>query len=137
GAPWQREIVVTHDYICEKIGFEIPAEEMRASFDALELTVTREEPTEHPARGPAWTVNVPSWRDDLDRPIDLVEEVLRLYGTEKIPAAVVLSPGLLAEDDPVVRFNRRVTDYLVGHDFHECVNYTLRPAQELTTWVSR
>jgi phenylalanyl-tRNA synthetase beta chain len=135
--PWQREIVVTHDYIVEKLGFDIPAEDMRSAFESLELTVTREEETEHPVRGIAWTVSIPSWRDDLDRPIDLVEEVLRLYGTEKIPAAVVQSPGLLAEDDPVVLFNRRVTDYLVGHDFHECVNYTLRPAKEIATWVSQ
>ena len=135
--PWQREIVVTHDYITEKLGFDIPAADMRASLEVLELTVTREEPTVHPARGPAWTVSIPSWRDDLDRPIDLVEEVLRVYGTEKIPAAVVMSPGLLADDDPIVVFNRRVTDYLVGHDFHECVNYTLRPEKELATWVSQ
>ncbi len=135
--PWQREIVVTHDYITEKIGFDIPAADMRAALESLELTVTREEPTELPARGPAWTVSIPSWRDDLDRPIDLVEEVLRLFGTEKIPAAVVTSPGLVNDDDPVVMFNRRVTDYLVGHDFHECVNYTLRPAKELATWVSQ
>ncbi len=133
--PWQREIVVTHDYVTEKLGFDIPAAEMRASFEALELTVVREELTER--RGPAWTVSVPSWRDDLDRPIDLVEEVLRLYGTEKIPATPVATPALLAEDDPVVRYNRHVTDYLVGHDFHECLNYTLRPAKELTTWVSQ
>ncbi len=133
--PWQREIVVTHGYICEKIGFDIPEAEMKAAFEALELNVTREEPT--PARGTAWTVSIPSWRDDLDRPIDLVEEVLRLYGTEKIPATVVSSPGLVGDDDPVVLFNRRVTDYLVGHDFHECVNYTLRPAKELSTWVSQ
>ncbi|MBS0632963.1 MAG: phenylalanine--tRNA ligase subunit beta [Verrucomicrobia bacterium] len=134
--PWQREIVVTHDYITDKLGFNIPAEEMRAAFEALEFTINREEPTEHPRRGPAWTLGIPSWRDDLDRPIDLVEEVLRLYGTEKIPAAVVSSPGLVTDDDPIVLFNRRVTDYLVGHDFHECVNYTLRPAKEIATWVS-
>jgi phenylalanyl-tRNA synthetase beta chain len=134
--PWQREIVVTHDYITEKLGFDIPAEDMRAAFESLELTITREEPTVQPARGPAWTVSIPSWRDDLDRPIDLVEEVLRLYGTEKIPAAVVKSPGLLAEDDAIVAFNRRATDYLVGHDFHECVNYTLRPAKEVAAWAS-
>jgi phenylalanyl-tRNA synthetase beta chain len=133
--PWQREIVVTHDYITEKLGFDIPAADMRAAFDALELNVTREEETTLPPRGVAWTVSVPSWRDDLDRPIDLVEEVLRLYGTEKIPAAVVRSPGLLAEDDPIVAFNRRVTEYLVGHDFHECVNYTLRPAKEIAACV--
>jgi phenylalanyl-tRNA synthetase beta chain len=135
-APWQREIVVTHDFITERLGFDIPAAEMRASFEALELTVTREEITHHPSRGPAWTVSIPSWRDDLDRPIDLVEEVMRLYGTEKIPASVVQSPGLVGDDDPIVGFNRRVTDYLVGHDFHECVNYTLRPAKEVTSWVA-
>jgi phenylalanyl-tRNA synthetase beta chain len=134
--PWQREIVVTHDYITEKLGFEIPPAEMRAAFEALELEVTREEPTEDPPRGVAWTVSIPSWRDDLDRPIDLVEEVLRLHGTEKIPAAVVSSPGLVADDAPVVLFNRRVTDYLVGHDFHECVNYTLRPAKEIASWFA-
>ena len=133
--PWQREIVVTHDFITERLGFDIPAADMRAAFESLELTVTREEPTER--RGPAWTVSVPSWRDDLDRPIDLVEEVLRLYGTEKIPAAVVSSPGLMRDDDAIVLFNRRVTDYLVGHDFHECVNYTLRPAKEIATWVTQ
>jgi phenylalanyl-tRNA synthetase beta chain len=49
----------------------------------------------------------------------------------------VLSVGLAAEDDPVVVFNRRVTSYLVGHDFHECVNTTLRPGPEITTWVSQ
>jgi phenylalanyl-tRNA synthetase beta chain len=134
--PWQREIVVTHDYITERVGFDIPAAAMRSAFEALELTIVREEETEAPSRGPAWTVSIPSWRDDLDRPIDLVEEVLRVYGTEKIPPAVVTSPGLLADDDPIVVFNRRVTDYLVGHDFHECVNYTLRPAKEISTWVS-
>lgn len=133
--PWQREIVVTHGYICEKLGFDVPEADMKAAFESLELNVTREEPTE--GRGTAWTVAVPSWRDDLDRPIDLVEEVLRLYGTEKIPATVVSAPGLVGDDDPVVLFNRQVTDYLVGHDFHECVNYTLRPAQELSTWVSQ
>jgi phenylalanyl-tRNA synthetase beta chain len=135
--PWQREVVVTHDFITDRLGFDIPAEEMRAALVSLELTITREEPTKHPARGPAWTVSIPSWRDDLDRPIDLVEEVLRLHGTEKIPAAVVQSPGLLADDEPIVVFNRRVTDYLVGHDFHECVSYTLRSAKEVSNWVSQ
>src|SRR6185436_10986087 len=40
------------------------------------------------------------------------------------------------EDAPTVVFNRRATDYLVGQHFHECVNYTLRSAKELKTWVS-
>jgi phenylalanyl-tRNA synthetase beta chain len=133
--PWQREIVVTPAYINEKLGFEIPADEQRAALEALDLVITHEEPTEH--RGPAWTVAIPSYRADLDRPIDLVEEVLRVYGTEKVPAAPAIGPALVdAEDAPAVVFNRKVTDYLVGQHFHECVNYTLRSAKELKTWVS-
>jgi phenylalanyl-tRNA synthetase beta chain len=127
--PWQREIVVTSGFINEKLGFVIPNADMKAALEALELTIVREEPTE--SRGPAWTVSIPSWRDDLDRPIDLVEEVLRVYGTEKIPASTVLAPGLVGDDDAIVLFNRQVGAALVGQGFHECVNYTLRSAREL------
>jgi phenylalanyl-tRNA synthetase beta chain len=40
------------------------------------------------------------------------------------------------DDAPLVVFNRKVTDYLVGQHFHEVVNYTLRSEKELKTWVS-
>ncbi|HTJ77893.1 MAG TPA: phenylalanine--tRNA ligase subunit beta [Rariglobus sp.] len=132
--PWQREITVTPAYINEKLGFDVPAADMLAAFSALELTVVREEPTEN--RGPAWTLAVPSWRDDLDRPIDLVEEVVRLYGTEKIPTSVINAPGLVGNDDPIVLFNRAVSSAFVGQGFNECVNYTLRPAKELASWAT-
>jgi phenylalanyl-tRNA synthetase beta chain len=49
----------------------------------------------------------------------------------------VTSIGIAVEDDPVVLFNRKAASYLVGHDFHECINLTLRPASEVTTWVSQ
>ncbi|MDX2185557.1 MAG: phenylalanine--tRNA ligase subunit beta [Opitutaceae bacterium] len=133
--PWQREIVVTPAYINEKLGFEIPEEDMRGALEALDLVITREEPTEN--RGPAWTVSIPTWRDDLDRPIDLVEEVLRVYGTERIPASTVLAPGLVGTDDPVVAFNRQVAIALSSQGFVECVNYTLRDAKEVSAWASK
>lgn len=132
--PWQREIVLRTSFVTERLGFEIPVADMRAALESFELTITREE-TDPKGAGLQWTVEVPSWRDDLDRPIDLVEEILRLFGTERIPATTVSSPGLAEDDDPVVEFNRRALEYLVGHDFHECVNYTLRPVQELSVAV--
>jgi phenylalanyl-tRNA synthetase beta chain len=132
--PWRREVAVSSGFVRERLGFDIPVPEMRAALESLELKVTRE--AQAADEGAEWTVSIPSWRDDIDRPIDLVEEILRLHGTERIPPAPVVSAGLVAEDDPVVAFNRRVTSYLVGHDFHECVNLTLRPAPEIATWVS-
>lgn len=132
--PWKREIVLTPAFVRERLGFDLDDGSMRSALEALELNVVREEPA---VRGTAWTVAIPSWRDDLDRPIDLVEEILRVHGTHRIPPSPVVVTGLVAEDDPTVRFTRKATEYLVGHDFNECVNVTLRPGSELTTWVSQ
>jgi phenylalanyl-tRNA synthetase beta chain len=132
--PWKREIAITPAFVRRKLGFDIPVEEMKAALESLELKIARED---EPVTGPQWTVAIPSWRGDLDRPIDLVEEVLRLYGTDQVPAAPVVAPALPVDDAPVVRFTRRVTDYLVGQNFHECLSYTLRSRQELQTWVSQ
>jgi phenylalanyl-tRNA synthetase beta chain len=133
--PWKREIVVSSGFVNERLGFEIAPREMRAALEALGLNVGRE--TQAAGGGLEWTVEIPSWRDDLDRPIDLVEEILRIHGTDRIPAARVAAIGLPAADDPVAAFNRAAASYLVGHDFHECVNITLRPGSEITTWVSQ
>jgi phenylalanyl-tRNA synthetase beta chain len=132
--PWRSEIVVTPAFVRQKVGFDISNDEMKTALESLELNVTREDGEGDQVQ---WTVSIPSWRSDLDRPIDLVEEILRVYGTERIPASTVLAPGLVGDDDPIVLFNRKVTDYLVGQRFHECVNYTLRSGQELARWVSQ
>ena len=132
--PWKTEIDLTPAYVRRQLGFDVADDEMKAALAAFELPIVRDELT---ADGqPQWTVSVPSWRGDLDRPIDLVEEILRLHGTDRIPPSTVSSPGLLGDDDPVVIFNRKATDYLVGQHFHECVNYTLRSATEVGQWMS-
>jgi phenylalanyl-tRNA synthetase beta chain len=133
--PWSREIKVTPNYIRARLGFDISNSDMRESLKALNLAIVGEE--ELADGTPEWTVDVPSYRGDLDRPIDLVEEVLRMFGTEKVPPAPAVGPALVdSDDDPIAVFNRKATDYLVGQHFHECVNYTLRSAKELKTWVS-
>jgi phenylalanyl-tRNA synthetase beta chain len=132
--PWKSEINLTPEFVRRQVGFDIADEEMKTALEALELSIVRDELT--PEGMPQWTVSIPSWRGDLDRPIDLVEEILRLHGTDRIPPSTVMAPGLLGDDDPVVLFNRRATEYLVGQHFHECVNYTLRSAAEISRWVS-
>jgi phenylalanyl-tRNA synthetase beta chain len=132
--PWKTEINLTPAFVRRQLGFDVADDEMKAALSALELPIVRDELT--PEGLPQWTVSVPSWRADLDRPIDLVEEILRLHGTDRIPPSIVSAPGLLGDDAPVVIFNRKATDYLVGQHFHECVNYTLRSATEVGQWIS-
>ena len=132
--PWKTEINLTPSFVRRQLGFDIADDEMKAALAALELPIVRDEPT---ADGQAqWTVSIPSWRGDLDRPIDLVEEILRLHGTDRIPPSSVTVPAQLGDDAPVVIFNRKAADYLVGQHFHECVNYTLRSATEVGQWMS-
>jgi phenylalanyl-tRNA synthetase beta chain len=131
---WERAIVVGPDYIRARLGFHISDEDIRHSLEALNLPIVDEN---HRMAHVEWTVQIPSYRADLTRPIDLVEEVLRIYGTDRVPPALCIGPALLdGDDDPIARFNRAVTAYLVGQNFHEVVNYTLRSRQELATWVS-
>jgi phenylalanyl-tRNA synthetase beta chain len=132
--PWSREIRITPNYIRAKLGFDVTDDEMRDALIGLALSIKAEHET---AAGLEWTVAIPSHRRDLDRPIDLVEEVLRIYGTDRVPSAICSGPALAdGDDDPIARFNRQVTEYLVGQHFHEVVNYTLRAQTELATWVS-
>jgi phenylalanyl-tRNA synthetase beta chain len=41
--PWQREILLSPDFVNERLGFAVPAADMKAALESLELTVAREE----------------------------------------------------------------------------------------------
>ena len=59
-------------------GIDVPAAEQKAILERLGFSVSE-----------AWDVGVPSWRRDIDGPADLVEEIVRLIGLDRI-ASVAL-----------------------------------------------
>lgn len=73
----------------------------------------------------ALRVTVPSWRGDVEESADLVEEVARIVGFERIPSTIPVGPlpSPLTED----WFARedRVRDILVGAGLSETMTYTL------------
>jgi len=99
------------------LGIEIPETEQARILRALEFTVTEGED--------AWQVGVPSYRRDVDRAIDLVEEVARIYGYDRFPTT------LIEEELPPLRRNasleaeERVRDILVGLGLDEIISYSL------------
>ncbi len=84
-----REIALRHNRTNELLGVEIPVDEQIELLRRLGLEVVVA-PGVAPATGVrlphTTTFRVPSWRVDLKRETDLIEEVERLYGLEKIPA---------------------------------------------------
>lgn len=70
-----------------------------------------------------WQVVMPSSRPDLTRAIDLVEEVVRLYGYDDIPATLPRLPITPATEPPMRRCVRRVRDLLAGAGLFETIHY--------------
>ncbi len=69
------------------------------------------------------SVEVPSWRGDVTREIDLIEEVGRHFGVNRVPSTVPPSrrPGVLR---PAQLAERRMRDVLVGAGLAEVVGYS-------------
>ncbi len=62
------------------LGVTLDKEGITASAVEELLTALGCKLTSHSAQAPAWQVTLPSWRLDLEREIDLIEEVARVYG---------------------------------------------------------
>jgi phenylalanyl-tRNA synthetase beta chain len=69
----------------ELLGIEIPAEQQKKSLQSLGLEWAAEVAYTD-ARPDVASFRVPTWRVDMKREVDLIEEVGRLYGIEKIPS---------------------------------------------------
>jgi len=77
-----------------------------------------------------WEVKAPSWRPDLTSPIDLVEEVIRIDGYEKVPTSLPTAPngrGLTEAQ----KLRRRVGLFLAGRGLVEVRNYPFMGTNEL------
>ncbi len=99
------------------LGVEIAPDEQVRILEALEFDIKREaEP---------WQITVPSFRQDVRRPVDLVEEVGRIWGYDRFPRT------LIAEPLPPLRHNRalegeeHLRDILVGLGLDEVITYSL------------
>src|SRR5690606_12119623 len=77
------------------LGIQLSAEEMADTLRRLEFTVrpaqastAEESGGGEGAAGGELEVEVPSFRQDVEREVDLAEEIVRLYGFDRVPAVL-------------------------------------------------
>lgn len=78
-----------------------------------------------------WTVTVPPRRFDIEREIDLVEEVARLTGYDSIPTTYPESGAPdFSPDDRFVRIGERASEFLRSRGFSQVINFSFVPEKE-------
>lgn len=102
------------------LGYRPDDAEIAGALTALELAP-------EPAGDGVFRVRIPSWRVDLEREADLVEEVARHLGYDRIPTTFPAASGT-----PVIgsthEFEESARSTLATLGFHEAFNYAMIPA---------
>src|SRR5262249_57361175 len=116
-SPERPAIRLRLDQIARILGIEIDRATSARILRALGLEPVAEDDA-------SLTVRPPSWRSDLEREIDLVEEVARVHGYEHIPEDRPV-PMASAARGPRERVEDEVRGLLAGLGFDEAVTYSL------------
>jgi phenylalanyl-tRNA synthetase beta chain len=115
--PPARTIRLRTQKVADILGMPIPRERQAEILRALELA------TEDADDG--LDVTVPHFRrNDVTREADLIEEVARIDGLEKLPATLPKRRGAAGRLSTEQRLRRRAVDALVGRGMHEIVGWS-------------
>ncbi len=111
-----REIELRLDRIPRLLGYDVPRATVADIFRRLGFGVTDS--------GPVLKVSVLPSRHDLEREIDLIEEIVRIHGYDKVPStlpSVVQEPG---RDHTSWRKTAALRELLAGRGLTECISFT-------------
>lgn len=106
------------------IGLEIPAEDQDEILSALGFEKTS-------ADGGATVYRVPSHRRDVSEEADLIEEVARHIGYDRVPGTISAMPAATGEVDMSQRLEDGLAEMLAGWGFQEMVTLPLRSGANL------
>lgn len=114
--PADRTVSVTEAQIHAALGVVIPADQITQIFSGLGFALERLADT--------WTVQVPSWRFDISIPADLIEEVGRIYGYDRLPVSHPVAPMVISPLPEAQQSVRLVNQRMVSLGYQEIVSYS-------------
>ena len=116
----ETEVTVTYKNVNTLIGNDIPQESVKNILKSLEMT-TVSETTE------AIVVKVPTYRVDVTRECDIIEDILRIYGYNNIDFSDSVKSNLSykTKTDESYSLQQLIAEKLVGDGFREILNNSL------------
>ena len=119
--PMKNAVVeLSYEYVHNLVGKEIPVDTIKSICESLEMKVLNET-----AEG--LTLEIPAYRVDVQRPCDVVEDILRIYGYNNVEIPTQLKSSLVikADEDRKHKLQNLVSEQLVGAGFNEILNNSL------------
>ncbi|HAY47161.1 MAG TPA: phenylalanine--tRNA ligase subunit beta [Gammaproteobacteria bacterium] len=115
-APETTKVSLRYNYLCELLGFSIPQPEVHELLRRISPDVVETDS--------GWTITAPSYRHDMAFEADLVEEVARVFGYDRIPTklpSLVPSSRIAREGDidPSA-----VSRTMIARDYNETISYS-------------
>ncbi|MDR1201197.1 MAG: phenylalanine--tRNA ligase subunit beta [Tannerellaceae bacterium] len=113
-------IDVTFDKINKLTGKEIPKETIRSILSSLEISIVSETNT-------GITCHVPLYRIDVKRDVDIIEDILRIYGYNNVETGEEVKSSLSYQTptDRSYKLQNLISEQLCGGGFHEIMNNSL------------
>ena len=114
------KVELEYGYVNSLIGKDIPAEVVKSICESLEMKVLSESET-------VLLLEIPAYRVDVQRPCDVVEDILRIYGYNNVEIPTQLKGCLVVKgaEDKKHKMANLVSEQLVGCGFNEIMNNSL------------
>jgi len=120
---WRRVIDFDPDYVARLGGLKVAKSETISILKRLGFGVEDGSPVR---------VTPPSWRSDVAGKADLVEEIVRIHGVNRVPSQALVRADAVAKPTltPAQRRTRAVRRALAARGFNETVNYSFIPRDD-------
>ncbi len=112
----ERVVCANVERIRKRTSVDVPPETMVDLLDSLEIQTELD--------GENLKCHIPQHRLDLETEADISEEVLRLYGYDKIPSTMLSGGGQIGGRNERQKLRDKVRDTLVGMNAYEAMNFS-------------
>ncbi|MDD5448083.1 MAG: phenylalanine--tRNA ligase subunit beta [Actinomycetota bacterium] len=117
------EIELRTETVGRLLGLDISGEEIQKLLEPIELKVRR--------NGNVLHVEIPTFRVDLEREVDLVEEIARIYGYGRIPSFIPGGGGAKSGLTKRQKLENKVTELLISEGLSGVVAYSFILSRDL------
>lgn len=118
------EMQISTSLVSRVVGSAISVDQLHLILDALEMSP-------QVLDSETLAIKVPRYRYDVTRPIDVIEEALRIYGFNAVPLSGYIHANLAkrSREDSIYHAQLKLSELLTGFGYHEILNNSLTSLQ--------